>query len=732
MATKKTKPTKKTKKSAKKSADVSEAIAIEHGVSADEFGLLQDRLGRLPTHAELAVFSVMWSEKHSLKSSRVHLAKLPRTGPYVLDEFGQNAGVVDIGNDWAAIFKIGAYTHESFIDPRGAEATGVAGILGDVASTGAPPLARLDSLRFGGATQHKTRQLASGIVSGLASYANSTGVPVLGGEITFDECYNGNLLINLFNLGVCRHGELFRAVADGAENPVIYAGLMPEEGEKPAEQLAPPTGANRLLEAVKELLLTGAVTGIQPMEATGGLTTSCVELAHRGQSGITIDIDSLPLWRAGMTAHDCLLAESRECFLVVAEAGREKEVYDTFEKFGLEFAAIGRVTAANSLVIKESGNVACDLPIALIKTDAPAKEWPAARPKYVEHLQPVELDDLPRDLAENVLDLVGSPNVSNRRPILDPSEHTADPGTPAQRGGDASVIAVPGTDRVIAITVDCNSRYCYLNPRLGAQLAAAECARNISCTGATPAAVTHCLNFGSPENPESMWQFVEAVEGLSEACNKLGTPVVSGSVNLGNESGGLAIYPTPTLGMVGVFDRPPRKRIGIGFQKVNDRVVLLGETFPELGGSELAHLNGYLGGTPPRLEWRRELGVQTLVRNLIRRGSLRSAHDLSEGGLAVALSECALHSAKGSLGIDLDYQPTIGRAAWLFSESASRVLVSTSLDQLSVVLDAAVQAGVPAAVIGAVKPDHLTWSGHFSVSIDALRQRYDAGLDGII
>ena len=342
------------------------------------------------------------------------------------------------------------------------------------------------------------------------------------------------------------------------------------------------------------------------------------------------------------------------------------------------------------------------------------------------------MEDLPTDLGENILDLTGSPNICSRRRAFDLYDAGPQSGSALRSGADAIVVNVPGTDRAFAATVDCNSRYCYLNPRLGAQLAAAECARNISCTGATPAAITHCLNFGSPENPEAMWQFGEAVEGLAEACRQLETPVVGGRVSLDNEVDGVGIYPTPTLGMVGVFDRLLRKPVGIGFQRESHRVVLLGETFPELGGSELAHLNGYLGGTPPRLEWRRELAVQALVRDLIRRGSLNSAHDLSEGGLAVALSECALHSAKGSLGVDLDYQPTIARAAWLFSESASRVLVSTSLDQLSVVLDAAVRAGVPAAVIGVVRPDHITWSGHFSVSIEALRQRYDAGLDGII
>ncbi len=728
--------------------EVTAALALEHGLTEDELARVQETLGRMPTYTELGVVSVMWSEHCSYKSSRVHLSKFPTEGPRVLQGPGENAGAIDIGGGWAAVFKMESHNHPSFIEPYQGAATGVGGILRDVFTMGARPVASLNSLRFGAPNHNKTRYLVGGVVAGIAGYGNCMGVPTVGGEVVFDDCYNGNILVNVFNLGVCRHGEIFRAYASGVGNPVLYVGAKTgrdgihgatmasaefdteAEAKRPTVQVGDPFSEKLLLEAVQELLRTGAVVGIQDMGAAG-LTSSSVEMASRAGNGIELDVDAVPRREPGMTAYECLLSESQERMLVVAEVGREADVFRVFEKWGLDCAVVGVVTDTGHFVVKQDGEVVCDLPVGLVTDDAPKYRRPYERPAYQDRLIGVDADDLPNNLEQAILALVGSPNLCSRRAIYEQFDHMVGAGTVALPGGDAAIIRIPGTDRAVAITVDCNSRYCYLDPRLGAQLSVAECARNLSCVGATPAAITDCLNFGNPENPGTMWQFVEAVEGIAEACRELETPVVSGNVSLYNETDGVGIYPTPTVAMVGIFDPlPPREAlVGPGFRGVGDRVVLLGRTFPELDGGEWAHHNGLLGARPPRLSWKAERAVQKLVRELIRQRRVQSAHDLSDGGLAVALVESALLSEGGRLGIDMTIDAIdLAPMVWLFSESASRVLVSVRLDALKLVLDAAATAGVPAMVIGEVTPDVVRWTGRFDLRIERLRQLHEGGL----
>jgi phosphoribosylformylglycinamidine synthase subunit PurL len=729
-------------------------LARELKLSDAEYQHVLDALGRTPTEPEIGVIGAMWSEHCSYKSSRVHLRRLPTTGERVVLGPGENAGAVSLGGGLAAVFKMESHNHPSFIEPYQGAATGVGGILRDVFTMGARPLASLNSLRFGAIDHPRTPYLFDGVVGGIAGYGNCVGVPTVGGEVYFDPCYNGNILVNVFNVGVAEIDKIFLGVATGAGNPLFYVGAGTgrdgirgavmasdqfEEGgatDRPTVQVGDPFREKLLIEACLELMKTGAIVGIQDMGAAG-LTSSSVEMASRGGGGVRINIDLVPKRERGMSAYECLLSESQERMVVVIARGREHEVGEIFARWELEWAQIGEVIEEPSFEVWERGVKVCALPVALLTDAAPAYDRPRSRPAYLDALVPAM--PAPVALEAGLLALLGSPNICARRQLWERFDHQVGLGTVVVPGAaDAAVLRVPGTDRAIAIALDCNSRYCHLDPRRGAQLAVAECTRNVSCTGALPLGLTDCLNFGDPTNPEVMWQLSEAIDGMAEACRALGVAVVSGNVSLYNTSSGRDIYPTPTVGVVGGFDEglfvgegAERRRAycQMAFASAGDEVWLLGTTREgDLGGSEHLWLQtGALGDQPPALELEAEARLQILVRRLIRAGQLRSAHDCAEGGLGVALAESCI---KGGLGIVLEHALPERPDLWLFSESASRVVVSVAAGQGAALASEALAAGVPCARLGLVSGDaRVVWPGALDVALEVLTRAYEGGLD---
>ena len=730
--------------------DVKE-LALRHGLTEEEYQLVLDELGRTPTAPEVGVVSAMWSEHCSYKSSRVHLRRLPTTGPQVVQGPGENAGAVDIGDGLAAVFKMESHNHPSYIEPYQGAATGVGGILRDVFTMGARPVGNLNSLRFGAIDHERTPYLYHGVVSGIAGYGNCVGVPTVGGEVYFDPSYNGNILVNVFTVGIAEKDGIFRGVAAGIGNPIFYVGAGTgrdgihgatmaseqfdegSEEKRPTVQVGDPFREKLLIEACLELMRTGAIIGIQDMGAAG-LTSSSVEMADRGNNGVRIQIHDIPMREEGMNAYECLLSESQERMLVVLERGREDEVARVFDKWELEWAQIGEVIDGDRFEVFEGEEQVVDLPVSLLTSSAPSYDRPMKRPAYMDALREV-LPEEPEDLSAALAALLGSPNICSRRPIFEQFDHMVGVGTVVAPGqGDAAVLRVPGTDAALAIAVDCNPRYCYLDPYEGAKLAVAECARNISCTGAKPLGTTDCMNFGDPTNPEIMWQFARAIDGMSEACIALDVPVVGGNVSLYNASSNVDIYPTPTVALVGRFEAPLSESRGyctMAFEQEGDAVLLLGTTdSSDIGGSEyLWTSTGELGARPPRIDLEREVALQELLRDLISRDVLASAHDCSEGGLGVAVVESCLAS-KSLLGVELDDLEVIDRAdLTLFSESPSRVVVSARQEEVEQVLEAAAGAGVPARVIGRVTSrSRVVWGEHLDLALGEARDRHETGL----
>lgn len=719
--------------------------AREHGLTEDEFDHAVKVLGREPTWTELGVLSVMWSEHCSYKSSRVHLRKFPTTGPQVVQGPGENAGAVDIGGGLAAVFKMESHNHPSFIEPYQGAATGVGGILRDVFTMGARPIALLNSLRFGAIDHGKTPHLFHGVVSGIAGYGNCVGVPTVGGEVYFDPCYNGNILVNVFTVGIAKQDAIFLGVAAGVGNPVFYVGAGTgrdgihgatmaseqfEEGsqeKRPTVQVGDPFREKLLIEACLELMETGAIIGIQDMGAAG-LTSSSVEMADRGQTGIKLDIDLIPKREEGMTAYEVLLSESQERMLIVIAEGHEAEVARVFDKWELEWGHVGEVTDSKNFEVWQHGELVCNLPVSLLTSEAPVYDRPQRKPRRLEDVAQGRWPDL-GDVNDALIRIIGSPNIGSRRLIYEQFDHQVGLGTVVLPGaGDAAVLRIPGAEQAIAISVDCNSRFVFLDPKVGAQLAIAEATRNVSCTGAKPLAITDCLNFGDPTNPEIMWEFATAIEGMAEACAALNTPVVSGNVSLYNASFGKDIYPTPTVGVVGAFsealrvgDRP--NFVGAGFVDAGDEVWLLGTTHVEdIGGSEAQYIYlAEISGPPPQLDLELEACLQKLVRTAIERGELRSAHDCSEGGLGVALAE-SLILAEG-LGLECDF-PAGPLDRILFSESASRVVVSMRPEHVGSVLAAAGDAGVSVHRIGVLDQTGRVTGCGLDVSVAELAQAH--------
>lgn len=732
-------------------------LARANGMTDEEYDHLVDRLGREPTVPEVGVVSAMWSEHCSYKSSRIHLEKLPSEGPQVVQGPGENAGAVDIGDGVAAVFKMESHNHPSSIEPHEGAATGIGGILRDVFTMGARPVGLMDSLRFGAPDFERTPYLFHGVVDGIADYGNCVGVPTVGGETYFDPAYNRNILVNVFAVGIVDAEDLFLAEARGPGNPVFYVGAatgrdgihgatmaseeFSEDGEekRPAVQVGDPFQEKLLIEACLELMETDAVVGIQDMGAAG-LTSSAVEMADRGEVGLKIDIDRVPSREVGMNAYEYLLSESQERMLVVVESGKEEEIEKIFERWELEWAEIGEVVDGDRFEVYEQGAKVVDLDVGLLTSDAPRYDRPVEPPAYLSELEEPSVPE-PESLEQATADVLASPNVASAREIYEQYDHMVGVGTVVRPGeGDAAVIRVPGTETAFAIASDCNSRYCYLDPREGARLAVAECARNLSCVGATPVGTTDCLNFGNPENPGVMWQFKEAVEGMAEATRALDTPVVSGNVSLYNATDAGQIYPTPTVAMVGRYDEPlaldeeePENFCAMGFREAGDAVVLLGSTDPtDLGGSEyLWRATGEIGDAPPTLDLESEMAVQELARQLIGEGLVRSAHDCSEGGLGVALAECCF-AADASVGLEVDLDASDRPDLVWFAETPSRIVVSADAGDAEKILEHAERAGVEAAQIGRVvdRPT-LSWSGVEECSLERLEAAWRSGLASI-
>ncbi|MBI3811484.1 MAG: phosphoribosylformylglycinamidine synthase subunit PurL [Nitrospirae bacterium] len=706
-------------------------IIEQHGLSEEEYQRILTLLGREPNRLELGLFSVMWSEHCSYKSSRFHLRKFPTTGERVLQGPGENAGAVDIGDGLAVVFKIESHNHPSFIEPYQGAATGVGGILRDIFTMGARPIALLNSLRFGPLESPKNRYLLEGVVAGIAGYGNCMGIPTIGGEIYFNEIYNQNPLVNVFCLGVVKKDRIFRASASGIGNTVIYLGsrtgrdgihgaTMASEGfdesiesRRPTVQVGDPFTEKLLLEACLEIMKQDLVVAIQDMGAAG-LSSSSVEMAGRGGTGIEMELARVPRREEGMTPYELMLSESQERMLLVAKPGREDAILAICAKWDLDVAAIGRVTDTRRLVLKNDGRIVADLPIPALTDDAPVYERPMETPLYLDSLQGINLDTIPqpKDFGATLIAMLASPTIGSKRWVYQQYDYMVRTNTVIRPGFESGVVRIKGTRKALAISLDGNGAYGILNPYRGGVIAVCEAARNVICAGARPIGLTDCLNFGNPERPDVMWQFALSVEGIADACRELAIPVVSGNVSFYNETHGLGIYPTSIVGVVGLIEEVDRV-VRPGFRDAGDRIVLLGETKDELGGSEyLRRIHTREGGYPPLLDLAVEKALHNCCLSAIEAGIIRSAHDCSEGGLAVALAEAAIlsgpmsESARGA-SVTLQNLP-IRMDAYLFGETQSRIVVTVSETRLDELEKHCAENEVPMAVIGRVEGDRLT------------------------
>ena len=700
-------------------------LLAQHNLTDDEYKKIVNILGREPNLTELGMFSVMWSEHCSYKSSRIHLKKLPTTGSRVVQGPGENAGAVDIGDGLCAVFKMESHNHPSFIEPYQGAATGVGGILRDIFTMGARPIALLNALRFGELESTKNRHLVKGVVSGIAGYGNCVGVPTVGGEIVFNDIYSQNPLVNVFCLGIARKDKIFLGKAAGVGNPVIYFGSKTgrdgihgatmasdsfddqSEQKRPTVQVGDPFTEKLLLEACLELMSGDLLVGIQDMGAAG-LTSSSCEMASREGTGVELELADVPRREPGMTPYELMLSESQERMLMVAKAGREDEVIKICRKWDLDVAVIGRVTDTGKVVLKDQGRIVAEIPAKALADEGPRYDRPGSPPGYQDMLQALNYDALPdlKDANAALLALLASPTIASKRWVYEQYDHMVRTNTMVRPGSDAAVLRIKGTSKALALSVDCNSRYCLLNPYEGAKLAIVECARNLACCGAEPVGVTDCLNFGNPERPEVMWQFVLAIEGMKDACEALNVPIVSGNVSFYNETNDLSIYPTPMIGMVGLIEQADLA-VTQWFKQAGDIIILLGITREDLGGTEyLKILHHREQGSPPFLSLETEQAVQACTVALIRLGLVRSAHDCSDGGLAVALAESCISTPSGRLGAVV--QLPLGRLrrdALFFGESQSRVILSVKPDEAERVLQTAREMGVAASKIGIVGGD---------------------------
>jgi phosphoribosylformylglycinamidine synthase len=668
----------------------SEKVYRELGVSDEEFKQVEEILGRLPNFTELGLFSVMWSEHCSYKNSKPVLKKFPVTGEHVLQGPGEGAGIVDIGDGQAVVFKIESHNHPSAIEPYQGAATGVGGIIRDVFSMGARPVALLNSLRFGELKSSRGKYLFEEVVAGIAGYGNCIGIPTVGGEVQFDPCYEGNPLVNAMCVGLINHEDIKKGQAHGVGNTVMYVGAKTgrdgihgatfaseelneqSEEKRPAVQVGDPFMEKLLLEACLEVVKCDALVGIQDMGAAG-LTSSSAEMASKAGSGIEMNLDLVPQRETGMTAYEMMLSESQERMLLVVEKGREQEITALFEKYGLEAVAIGKVTDDKMLRLIHNGEVVANVPADALAEDAPVYYKPSREPEYFREFQAME-NAAPEveNLEETLINLLKQPTIASKEWIYDQYDYMVRTNTVVSPGSDAAVVRIRGTEKALAMTTDCNSRYIYLDPETGGKIAVAEAARNIVCSGAEPLAITDCLNFGNPEKPEIFWQLEKAADGMSEACRAFNSPVISGNVSLYNETNGTAVYPTPVIGMVGLVHQL-KDVTTQNFKQAGDSIYILGETKAEFGGSELQKLfHGNIFGKAPAIDLEVEKKHQQQVLASIQAGLVSSAHDVAEGGAAVALAECVIGAENLGAEVNLDGEAV----AALFSESQSRFILS--------------------------------------------------------
>ncbi|PRS78868.1 MULTISPECIES: phosphoribosylformylglycinamidine synthase subunit PurL [unclassified Bacillus (in: firmicutes)] len=667
-----------------------EKLYQQMGLSDEEFALIESIIGRLPNYTETGIFSVMWSEHCSYKNSKPVLSKFPTKGEHVLQGPGEGAGIVDIGDNQAVVFKIESHNHPSAIEPYQGAATGVGGIIRDVFSMGARPIAVLNSLRFGELTSPRVKYLFEEVVAGIAGYGNCIGIPTVGGEVHFDQSYEGNPLVNAMCVGLINHEDIKKGQAKGVGNTVMYVGAKTgrdgihgatfaseefsdeSEEKRSAVQVGDPFMEKLLLEACLEVIKNDALVGIQDMGAAG-LTSSSAEMASKAGSGIEMNLDLIPQRETGMSAYEMMLSESQERMLLVIEKGREQEIIDIFEKYDLEAVSVGHVTDDKMLRLLHQGEVVCELPVDALAEEAPVYHKPSSEPAYYREFLETKVEaPAITDAAETLKQLLQQPTIASKEWVYDQYDYMVRTNTVVAPGSDAGVLRIRGTKKALAMTTDCNARYLYLDPEVGGKIAVAEAARNIVCSGARPLAVTDNLNFGNPEKPEIFWQIEKSADGISEACRTLSTPVIGGNVSLYNESNGTAIYPTPVIGMVGLVEDTAHITTQ-SFQQAGDVIFVIGETKEEFAGSELQKMTeGRIYGKAPDIDLDVELTRQEALLAAIQNGLVQSAHDVSEGGLGVALAE----STFGTDGLGADIQIDLNSEASLFSETQSRFVVT--------------------------------------------------------
>ena len=722
------------------SAEITPEMVAEHGLSADEYDRLIEILGRLPTLTELGIFSVMWSEHCSYKSSRFWLRQLPTTGDRVIQGPGENAGVVDIGDGDAAIFKMESHNHPSFIEPYQGAATGVGGIMRDVFTMGARPVANLNALRFGAPEHEKTRHLLAGVVAGIGGYGNCVGVPTVGGEVNFDPGYNGNILVNAMCVGLARSDKIFYSAAKGVGLPVVYVGSKTgrdgihgatmasaefsddADEKRPTVQVGDPFTEKLLIEACLELMASDAIIAIQDMGAAG-LTSSSCEMADKGGVGLELNLDAVPQRETGMTAYEMMLSESQERMLMILRPGAEEAAAAIFAKWNLDFSIIGRTTDHGRLIVSHKGNTMADIPVATLADSAPLYErpWtPTAAPKPLL----AEWVEAPESILTSLKTLMAGPHLCSRRWVWEQYDHMVMGDTVARPGGDAAIVRVHGTTKGLAVTCDVTPRYCAADPEMGARQAVVETWRNLTAVGADPIAITDNMNFGNPERPEIMGQFVGAVKGMADACRVLDYPVVSGNVSLYNETNGIGIPPTPAIGAIGLVPDIAHTA-DIALKASGNLLIVIGREWGHLSQSLYQQvIVGELHGGPPPVDLADELKAGNLVRSVIRAGKVCAAHDVSDGGLLVAVAEMAL---AGNIGVALHpYEGHIpAHGAW-FGEDQGRYLLEVTPQHADALIAEARLLALPARVIGRTGGNDLQLPGESALSLDELRAAHES------
>lgn len=728
--------------------EVTLELALEHGLTEEEFGWIKEKLGRTPTFTELGVYSVMWSEHCSYKNSIIELKKLPRDGEHLLVEAGEeNAGLVDIGDGLGCAFKIESHNHPSAVEPYQGAATGVGGIHRDIFTMGARPIASLNSLRFGSMDNPRVRFLLDGVVRGIGDYGNSFGIPVIGGEVYFDESYEGNPLVNAMSIGIVKAGETASAIAKGIGNPVIIVGAstgrdgihgatfaseeISEESEakRPSVQVGDPFTEKLLLEASLEALKTGAVVGMQDMGAAG-IACSTSEMTAKGEQGMIVDLDKVPAREDGMTAYELLLSESQERMLIVAEKGREQEIIDVYEKWDLHGVVIGEVVDSDKVTYYKEGEIKAEIPAEHLVLGGGAPQYirETKKPAYLEETRNFDIDSLdhPEDHAQTIKKLLNSPNIASKRWVHEQYDTTVRTNTVTAPGAsDSGVIRIKGTNRGLVAKTDCNGRYVYLNPRRGGQIAVVESARNVVCSGGRPLAITNCLNFGNPYKPEVYWTFKEALGGMGDACRALNTPVTGGNVSFYNENPEAAIFPSPIIGMLGLIEDVENHTTTPGLKSEGDVLIYIGADRKGLGATEyLKVIHSKTAGDSPELDIKFEVKLQEALLDAIKSGFITAAHDISDGGLAIALAEMCIF---GKIGANVDVADLGGTThEVLFSEAQSGVVVSVSASDVDQAMTHFEKAGIPAFNLGAAGGSTLSIDGLGALDVEEMAGIHDS------